>query len=397
MEAVARSYLMAGVALVGAGAIAAGPVQAVPPEVQVPAVASSTAEVELNALVNPIELWADLIGESVTNVGAIADTILANPAPILANIIGNQLVTADVLAQFATGITSGLITGLGDVPAALGAALQEIAQGNINDGLNNMVAAFIMPVVGAVLGSNLGDVITVLQNPFLNAANVIEAGLQGAVIGVGLPALGLVMGPVNVIGETGQAILDGFQAGDMEAVANAVISFPSNLVGDFVNGSAGFGSGGLLGEYGLVQGLLNFRQTVADALQPPALSTLTAVATAPKEAARTVTLAVDAPAVTAEPKVQAKAPVAEPDAVAVVAEAAGKAADAADATPAAKKVVTTDGNKVAPTTLAGDRAGGSGTGTAASQGDDAPKASGTSGKSTKSLSSKKKQAKASAD
>ena len=141
MEAVARSYLMAGVALVGAGAIAAGPVQAVPPEVQVPAVASSTAEVELNALVNPIELWADLIGESVTNVGAIADTILTNPAPILANIIGNQLVTADVLAQFATGITSGLITGLGDVPAALGAALQEIAQGNINDGLNNAVAA----------------------------------------------------------------------------------------------------------------------------------------------------------------------------------------------------------------------------------------------------------------
>ena len=180
----------------------------------------------------------------------------------------------------------------------------------------------------------------------------------------------------------------------MEAVANAVISFPSNLVGELINGSPDFGSGGLLGEFGLVRGLLNLRQTVADSLQPPAVSTLAPVAIAPKEAARTVTLAVDAPAVTAEPKVQAKAAVAEPDAVAVVAEAAGKAADAA---PAAKKVVTTDGNKVAPTTLAGDRAGGSGTGTAASQGDDAPKASGTSGKSTKSLSSKKKQAKASAD
>src|SRR5690242_656437 len=106
MEAVARSYLLAGVALVGAGAIAVGPIQPLPPDVQVPAMPSSAVPVELNALVNPIELWANVISKTVTNVGGIAETVLANPAPILGKIAENGLISADVFATVATTFVS---------------------------------------------------------------------------------------------------------------------------------------------------------------------------------------------------------------------------------------------------------------------------------------------------
>lgn len=296
MEAVARSYLLAGVALVGAGAIAVGPIQPLPPDVQVPAMPSSAVPVELNALVNPIELWANVISKTATNVGGIAETVLANPAPILGKIAENGLISADVFATVATTFVSGFATGVGTLPQQIHDAIQYgILEGNIYEGVLALATAFLSPVLSGAFGSlmHLPDVIAVLQNPFVNAASVIETAVNGGIVNVGFPLLTNVLAPVAQLGLTGQAIYDGIQAGDFEAVANAVISFPSDLVNTVLNGNPDIGIGGILGsEGGLVPGLLAFRQAIADAIHPPVLSTPLSrtVADAPDLKAASVTL-----------------------------------------------------------------------------------------------------------
>ncbi|WP_246584878.1 hypothetical protein [[Mycobacterium] fortunisiensis] len=298
MEAVARSYLMAGVALVGAGAIAVGPVQPLPPDVQVAAVPTSSVPVELNALVNPLQLWTEVFATTIDNVGTLADTVLANPAPIAGSIANNQLISAQVLTSFVTSFGSGFVESVGNVPDALQSAVEQILAGDLASGVPAIATAFLTPVLAGAFGAivQLPDVTAVLQNPFLNAAAVVgELVSFDTLIGLGLPVLLTAISPVAQIGLTAQKIYDGIQAGDLEAVANAVISFPSDMVNTVLNGSAELGTGGILGsadDGGLAAGLLKVRQAIADAIKPPALTPApsASVAAAPDLNARTITV-----------------------------------------------------------------------------------------------------------
>ncbi|WP_235717286.1 hypothetical protein [Mycolicibacterium goodii] len=298
MEVAARSRLLAGAAIVGAGALVAAPIQPVPATIASPIVQSTAPAVELTALVNPIELWADVIAAAVGNVGGIVDTVLENPAPILGNVVDNQLISAQVLASFAATFGEGLVTGVGGVPAALQAATEQILAGQIYDGVSAFAVAFITPVVQGAFGAllQLGDVSAVLQNPFVNAANVVGTIVSvPTLIGAGLPILLETLAPVMQLGLTGQAIYDGVTAGDFEAVANALISLPSDMVGTILNGNQTIGNSGIIGSgFGLIPSLLSVRQAIADALQPPAVSTLAAqVTSTPEPSVNSFTLTVD--------------------------------------------------------------------------------------------------------
>ena len=293
METAARSCLMAGVALVGAGAIAAAPIHPVLPASQAPAIPSSSASVELNALVNPIELWAEVLSTTATNLGSIAQTVLENPAPILGKIIDNQLITAQVFASLASTFASGFAEGVGLMPQQIEDSIRAILAGDIYQGSINLATAFLSPIVRGAFGAlnQLPNLIAVLQNPFVNTAAVIETAITQGILNVGFPLLTQVLAPVGQIGLTGQAIYDGLQANDFEAVANAIISFPSDMVNTIVNGDTEMGFPGLIGaDFGLVPGLLAFGRAIADSIQPPVLTSPPSPSVAPDLNAETVTI-----------------------------------------------------------------------------------------------------------
>src|SRR5689334_13873463 len=101
MEVAVRSYFATGVALVGAGVIAVSPV--VPkPDVELPALPAvhASVPVELTALENPLELVAQLVQQSLANVNALGNRILADPAPILTNQVANAGDLASDFQQF---------------------------------------------------------------------------------------------------------------------------------------------------------------------------------------------------------------------------------------------------------------------------------------------------------
>lgn len=278
MEVAARSRLLAGAALVGAGALVAAPIQPVPDTGASPIIQSATPAVELAALVNPIELWSTVISQALANTGELAGIVLDNPAPIAGKVIDNQLITADVLTMFVTKFGVGAFDGIASLPAALQASFDAILAGQIYDGTFGIMTALLSPVVVGALTAleGMDDLVAVLQNPLLNTANVIGTVISmPTLIGVGLPLLTEVLSPVLQAGFTGQAIHDGVTAGDFEAVADALISFPSDLVGTFLNGTTVFepNTNGILGvPSGLVASLLSVRRAIADAIQPPALT-----------------------------------------------------------------------------------------------------------------------------
>ncbi|MCP2626962.1 hypothetical protein NLB33_29390 [Mycolicibacterium smegmatis] len=375
MEVAARSRLLAGAAIIGAGALVAAPIQPVPDVIAAPVIQSATPAVEMTALVNPIELWSAVISQAIANTGAIANTVLENPIPIAHKVIDNQLITADVLTSFVALFGEGFVASAGGVPAALQSAVEQILAGEIYSGVENYAIAILTPVVEGALGAlgQLDDISAVLQNPFLNAANVVGTVVSvPTLIGAGLPILFEALSPILQVGLTAQGVYDGVTAGDLEAVANALISFPSDMAGTILNGNPTIGNSGLLGsELGLIPSLLTVRQSIADAIQPPAVSTLVGAKMESAPEVNSFTFTVDEDGELGEvTKSTTESGTTEGNGIQAI---AAKSADAEDdATTGtgtetepeksekpvvkSKKPLVTLGNKFSPTTTAGDKA-----------------------------------------
>ena len=114
MQSALRPYATAGVALVGASVIAASPVTMPPTAIEV-----RDRAVELSALVNPIEVFQPIFEAALENAQAAGQAIADNPAPILTQVIANQLANIG-------NIGDGLAAQIGvipELPALLGDAL----------------------------------------------------------------------------------------------------------------------------------------------------------------------------------------------------------------------------------------------------------------------------------
>lgn len=279
MHVSARSYLTAGVAFVGAGAIALTPVQPITPTLQPvaapAAVVVSSAPVELAALVNPIVLWAEALGETAGNVRSLATTVLQDPVPILEAFLRNQIAAGSTLVDVLVPVARDLITGFAKVPQATIAAVRTILSGQIFQGVGELATVLITPIAGAMFpllfSGGLDKITAILQNPFENISRVIGRVVSAqTLIGVGLPLLTDLIAPMLQIGATAQAIFDGLKARNLEAVINAIISFPSDMFNTILNGSSNpmIGNGGLLGPNGLLAGLLGLRKGIADVIEP---------------------------------------------------------------------------------------------------------------------------------
>ncbi|MEE6167221.1 MULTISPECIES: hypothetical protein [unclassified Mycolicibacterium] len=289
----ARSYLAAGVALVGAGAIAVSPVAPPLPDVHVPAV--STASVNLSAAVDPFEAYVQLITNTVNNVGTLIGTEIADPFPILQQIVANQITSGQ-------GVFAGLQQAgeaLGQqldpsnpygIPAQLQQAFTQLLSGDINGAVGTAWSALLSPVL--VAGLPLLEPITnAVKQPVQNLLNVINDPL--AVLIPVLGALNTVYPAVLVSGNVGQNMVDAIKAGDPLGFVNAVIAGPGQIADAFLNGAEAAGGGGLLGpSLGLLSALRQARDAIAKDIAPPAALTaaVAQLSAAPKAPAKVVTL-----------------------------------------------------------------------------------------------------------
>lgn len=290
MQRVLRPYVTTGIALVGAGVIAVTPVTAPPPEVHLPAVTLAA---------NPVvDAYGQLLQNTWTNLQAVGSQAWNQGMPILEQFLVNTRANLDIAAKVPPQIFDALKYSAQQIRPTLDAAGAQLRAGQVGDAINTLWSGLVInPLVGVAF-----PVLNTLQIPVNMAktfARVVEALPSAILIGVGLPVLSTVTAVVNSLGAVAQGLYDGITTGNLGAVLTTVLTAPATVIGGVLNGDPNTGTVGLIN--GLVAGILNARQTIADAIAPPATASVakttgpaalaTAAATAlPATTATTVTL-----------------------------------------------------------------------------------------------------------
>lgn len=308
MHVAVRPHLTAGVALACAGAIAVSPLSPAAPDIPLPAV--NTSVVELTTQANPIEAWLNVFGGLADNVTKIGGQVADDPAPILRQVIANQVGYAQTLA---TGL-GGLPVAFNNwatvtLPAALQLASDRIAQDNIvgaATAINNALGAALLALGGMFGAASIPGQMTDNLTNAVHALTGLGTLMSLAVAGV----LNPIQATVAAAGDSGQAFVNAMNAGDQAEALTALVNIPAAMTSGFLNGVQNTrvpghpeipGHGAFSGLFtfrdnpsqgGLVQQLLvALPRTIAAAITPPAPPAAPAdVASAPAPAPTTVTL-----------------------------------------------------------------------------------------------------------
>ncbi len=272
MHVTSRSYLTAGIAALGVGAIALSPVQPTPNQIALaPQRVVSDLGIELLASsIDPITPWVDTIETSIANIEALFNFYASNPNytsplgldgpfsavfPLLQTIIANQI-------TYFEEATSG---NIGLIPEQI---------------WNNVQTFFLAPwdpgAVDPDSGNYVGEYVsqTVVTNATIAGAPVLPVNQQfafqllPAVLGdsfeqlkpivdftatyysgqlVGL--LGPVFAPLIELTRSFTAIGEFFEAGDVIGAINELINIPANVTNAVLNG------GGVLDLTGVVNAI----------------------------------------------------------------------------------------------------------------------------------------------
>ena len=272
MQHAVRSSLTTGVALIGAGVIAVSPVTHQPlPDLHLPAFHASA--VQLTAQVNPITQWGQIITEALQNTKGLVTEVIADPAPVLGQVVRNQIASAVAVGGSVRDYLVAVGQQLGSTPEALKQAFQQLAAGHVADAVQTLYSAVLTPFVLPILTTSiLTDVQAAFRKPVQNMLNVIDTAItspsgMGWVLTAGLPLLAVMSDVVTATGDGLQNIVNGLSAKNLAAVVNAIVAMPGAITGAVLNGYNGDGAG-ILGPNGIVQGLRNALGIIATAIKP---------------------------------------------------------------------------------------------------------------------------------
>ncbi|WP_441964142.1 hypothetical protein [Mycolicibacterium houstonense] len=259
MQLALRPYVTAGVAIVGAGIIAATPITAAAPEIQNRAVTLSAAVQTLDlpspadaspfastlaesSFVDPIARWGEVFELSTTNLTKLFQAALAEPAPVLRQIIANQTGYAELVGESMSTTVQNLINAATIyIPEYLEEARLKFEAGDIM-GVGNVmsratltIASTLFPLLNllSIPKQMVGNLSNVLN--LLSYKSLIDVGLVGQ---VGMGYVSLIQGYVSAgAARIGQDLYDAVKTGDMVKFASTIINAPADTVSSILNGS----------------------------------------------------------------------------------------------------------------------------------------------------------------
>ena len=218
--------------------------------------------------------------------------MLADPAPVLRQILTNTLGNAKIIAGSlqAAGAAAGTV-GQG-LPAVLETARDQLSAGDFAGAVDTVfsyVAGGLLLQVGLPL---IEGPVTVVQNIVGNTNNVVQNGII-AVLLVALAPIYPINATVSAFGALGQDILTSAGSGDFVGVVKDLVAAPAVLADAFLNGfpdgTSSFldPAGGLLTTsavgFGTIENMLQAGKAIAGLLTlpapAPAPSSVTSVST----------------------------------------------------------------------------------------------------------------------
>lgn len=245
MHAAVRPYLATGVALVGAASIAVMPIQPSNPLLSGPAVpAISSQAFTLTAQTNPIALWASVVTGAVNNVGGLGQDVLSDPAPILRQLLKNQIGYLGTAVGAGKSVVDGVVQYLSpsnpySLPASIDTALGQLRSGQVAEAFITLSGALISTPIMMILGLPLAGS-GLLDVPVKMAQNFADVVATVLSLNTALPllssALGPIVGAVDALGGSLQDVVGALGSGRLVDALTAVVNIPAQLTGAILNG-----------------------------------------------------------------------------------------------------------------------------------------------------------------
>ncbi|ORA74880.1 hypothetical protein BST25_07055 [Mycobacterium heidelbergense] len=291
-----RSCLAAGVALVGASLIAVNPVApTIAADIQEHAVRlTSTIADDLGDLTasaatvagsldfdglagaaaaasvpGPIGEWVNVFTQAVSNLQQLGGEITADPFPILAQVLHNQLGFANTLGSNLQAMGAGLQPLLTQqLPKNLQTLFSSIAAGHISTGVGTFNTDLLLGLLP--IATPLENILAIPGEMAQNLANVLTQQLPNVGLTLMLLPLAASLGTSQAVADGLQSVVDAWGAGQPLQALVDVVNLPAIATGAFVNGynsTVGIGFSGLLGSSGVFDELLvNIPQSIATTL-----------------------------------------------------------------------------------------------------------------------------------
>ncbi|MEN4400506.1 outer membrane porin GjpA [Mycolicibacterium senegalense] len=212
MQTKLRPHATAGIALVGASLIALTPVTAPSTDVRV-----ASPPVNLSAAIDPITPWQNVFDKAKVNFEALNTLWTTTPAPVLQQVIVNQMGYLNQLPDFETIFA--------EMQANLDAAMKAATAKDLAT-LNAL-----QRLAFQLLPSQIPGGLPPEAKPIVD---FLTSYLSGALIGL----VGPVVGPALVVGYGIQAIAENLtsEAPDPEAALNTLLNMPAAMSDAFLNG-----------------------------------------------------------------------------------------------------------------------------------------------------------------
>ena len=226
-----RSYLTAGIAALGVGAIALSPIQPLPNQVSTgPDRAVTNLAVELASTIDPITPWVDTIKTSVDNITQLFNFYIEKPFPLIQTVAANQV----TYFQEATSGNIGLIPGQiwnnvqtffyspwspGD-PAG-----QYVSDAPLTTplGLSQQTVFKLLPtILGQATYDQYKSIIDFTATPY-----------SGQLVGL----IGPLFAPLVELTRSFTAVGQFFNEGDVIGAINELINIPANVTDGVLNGA----------------------------------------------------------------------------------------------------------------------------------------------------------------
>lgn len=250
-----RSYLMAGVAVAGAGIIAVNPVQPLAPA-KAPVV---QAEVSLSAFAtgsvigaavtetcdqtwkcsDPGDFYTAVWNNTVFGVTAVWNEFAAAPFPIATNALTNLWISAQIAFESIVGTTQSISNAIFQtVPTLVTSGFNNLFSGNFLGASNDFTQAIFAPIKPLI---DLPKPLALVgANPIYNIGNVLQAistpeAVTNALLGVSGPLISVSGGLWTAV----QNIYSSIVNNSWTDALNWVINTPGILFDSLVNGGYG--------------------------------------------------------------------------------------------------------------------------------------------------------------
>lgn len=243
MHITARSYLTAGVAVVGAGTIALSPIQPLPGQLTAaPERAAESLAVNLASSIDPITPWVDTFKTSIDNIKQLAAFYANQPLPLLNTIGANIGTYFDELTNGNAGLIPGQIQN--NIQTFFQAPWWNAEGTPIPNGVFS--SSYISSTQTV---SRLGVLINSQSGVYNAAAPIIASQYEGDLVrtlleftatpysGQLIGLLSPVLSGVVQLTRSFTAVGQFFQDGDLTGAINELINIPANVTNAALNGA----------------------------------------------------------------------------------------------------------------------------------------------------------------